>query len=113
MMDKPVGPVGFLLLYVLSSDDRENELLRCTKGGLNVFFLLNYLRRVRFTVSITVLCVENTRISGIFQTRGSSFTLPRACWSSRPLKDEGKTGISQENDPPCGRPGFSPEGRTP
>lgn len=33
----------------------KTELLRCTKEGSNVFFLLNYLRRVKI-YSITRLC---------------------------------------------------------
>ena len=68
MMDKPVSPVRLcvLFLYVPSSDDSENELLRCTKGGSNVFFLLNYFKESKdLLLSITLLCWKHQRF-GIF-----------------------------------------------
>lgn len=75
MMAKPVGPVRLYVLFlcVLSSDDSENELSRCTKGGSNAFFLLNYFKESKdLQLSITPLCWKHQDFGIFSQTLGSS-----------------------------------------
>lgn len=108
MMAKPVGPVRLYVLFlcVLSSDDSENELSRCTKGGSNAFFLLNYFKESKdLQLSITPLCWKHQGF-GIFPRHWALVPFTLSLWVR---ESEVKWALSQEKDPPHGGLGFSPE----